>query len=292
MKYNQNDLREKVKDYGSWYHKIDLGQGIVTPGLDFEPIWDMVRSSRNHIDYKGKTVLDLASFDGMWAFEAEKLGAEIVVATDVYYENFKKFLFCREVLDSKVIPYYNVSPYDLWNRLDVFLQENWDSQKPYERLFDVVQHLGLLYHLRDPMLTLSQSRSMMRPGGYMLIETAVVLDGNKNESFMLFNGVPPEEQRIYRDTTTWWAPTIRCLKEMLKASLFEPIEESLNILHSSNVEGKLKQYLLKLFRGRYEIARASLVCRAITSKEIDSEYFRELARTYRNPGLVVEHMQD
>lgn len=287
---NRQELLNRVNEFKFWYHKIDLGFGVITPGLDFDSLWNMIRTTREHVCYTGANVLDIASFDGMWAFEAEKLGANNVVATDVYYETYKNFLFCKEVLKSNVIPYYNISPYDLWNRLDVFLQESWHAEKPYERLFDVVQHLGLLYHLRDPMLTLSQARSVCKTGGSLLIETAVVVD--EEASFMLFNGVPPAQQRVYSDITTWWAPTIPCLKEMLRASLFEPIDLSLNVLNETNLLGKLKDTLSQ-FSGKekYRISRACLVAKAISSEDVDSEYYKELTRTYRNPGLVVEHLR-
>jgi len=110
---SSNELRAEVQKFPFWYHKIDLGERVITPGYNFDPIWDMIRRTRKHIDYRDKKVLDLASFDGMWAFEAEKLAARLVVATDCYYETFKKFLFCKEVLGSDVIPYYNISPYDM-----------------------------------------------------------------------------------------------------------------------------------------------------------------------------------
>lgn len=274
----------------TWYHKIDLGKGIVTPGLDFDPIWNNIRESRKSINYSGKNVLDIASYDGMWAFEAEKLGANLVVATDCYYENYKKILFCHKILNSQVIPYYNVSPYNLYNRLDVFFEENWGDQKPYDRLFDVVQHLGLLYHLRDPMISLSQSRSVIRTGGYLLIETAAVI--NEESSCMIFNGVPPNKQRIYADTTTWWAPTITCLKEMLRSTLFEPIEDSIRILDlnpAQNIKCQLKN-VINFNNKQFQISRVSMVAKAIGKAEVDDELYRELARTYRNPGLEINHI--
>jgi tRNA (mo5U34)-methyltransferase len=200
------EIKQTVARY-KWYHKMDLG-GVITPGHDFDAIWNNIRLARKNLDYAGRAVLDLGSVDGMWAFEAEKLGAAPVVATDCYYEQvYERFLFCREVLGSKVIPYYNVSPYDLWERLDFFFQENWGDGKPYQRRFDIVQHLGLLYHLRDPLRSLSQARSVLRTGGHILIETAAVVD--EDGAFLLFNGVTPGRGRIYTDTTTWWAPTIR-----------------------------------------------------------------------------------
>jgi SAM-dependent methyltransferase len=286
---NAGDIRKEVKKHRFWYHKINLGDGVITPGLDLDPLWDMIRQSRGYIQYEGKRVLDIASFDGMWAFEAEKLGASQVIATDCYYETFKNFLLCKEILHSEVIPYYNISPYKLCDRLDVFLQENWDDQKPYDRMFDVVQHLGLLYHLRDPLLTLSQARSVIKSSGSLLIETAIVI--NEDSPFMLFNGIPPDKQRIYDDITTWWAPTLSCLKEMLRASLFLPIDETIRILESDKLSQRIKNQIQHVFPGdRFVISRVSLVAKAVKPNDVDSAYFRELTRTYRNPGLVVENL--
>ncbi len=160
-KENIQELKKRVAEFPFWYHKIKLAEGVVTPGLPFDHVWDNIRKSRSAIDYTGKIVLDIASWDGMWAFEAEQLGAKTVVATDCRYEALDNFIFCREILGSKAMPFYNVAPYFLAERLDVFFQENWKSQKPYERLFDIVHHLGLLYHLRDPFLSLSQARSCL-----------------------------------------------------------------------------------------------------------------------------------
>jgi len=286
---NAQQKRERIAEFRFWYHKIDLGDGVVTPGLDLEPVWDIIRKTRDQFDYRDKRVLDIASFDGMWAFEAEKLGASQVVATDCYLDTYNNFLFCKEALGSRVIPYYNISPYDLYRRLDVFLQENWGDQKPYDRLFDVVQHFGLLYHLRDPMYTLSQSRSVVKTGGLLLVETGAIVD--KDDSFMLFNGVPPQTQRIYDDTTTWWAPTIPCLKEMLRASFFEPIEESVAIMKKDAASSYLAKMMKRFFKDdRYQVSRVCMAAKAVSPEGYDAEYARELARTYRNPGLVTERL--
>lgn len=271
-----DELRERVNRFPRWYHKIDLGHGVITPGCDFDELWGNIRKTRQHLDYRGKTVLDLGSWDGMWAFEAERLGAKLVVATDCRFDAYDNFLFCREILGSKVIPYYNVPLYDLTNRLDVFFQENWKEQMPYDRMFDVIQHLGLLYHVRDPLYTLSQARSCIRDNGFLIIESAVVLDDQ--DSYMLFNNIPPNEQRIYKDVTTWWAPTVLCLKEMLRASLFEPIDETISSITQQSA-----------MTGKHSIGRLCIVARAIPSENADTEFVREMMRTYRNPGFRYHH---
>lgn len=278
-------------DFTYWYHKIDLGNGIVTPGFDYDPLWDNIRKVRDEIDYKDKTVLDIASFDGLWAFEAERLGARTVVATDCLYRTFKNFMFCRDVLGSQCVPYYNVSPYNLTDRLDVFLQENFDQEKPYERMFDIVQHLGLLYHLRDPLLSISQARSCIKTGGTLLIETNVIMD--TDESFMLYNGIP-FTHRVSDNYSVWWIPTVSCMKEMLSASLFEPDEESINIVEfTPPLLSKINRFPKKMHKGtiekNYRIGRLCMTARAQNPQDIQPEFVREMERTFRNPGWDIYH---
>src|SRR5206468_1469699 len=110
-------------------------------------------------------------------------------------------------------------------------------------------------------------------GGHLLIETAVVAE--ETASYMLFNGVPPDTARIYEDVTTWWAPTIRCLREMLRASLFVPLDETLHLTP-------------RYEQGDHLLCRAALVCRAVGAEAVPARYFRELVRTYRNPGLALK----
>lgn len=295
---NKEQIIEELKKY-NWYHEIDLGDGIFTPGQTaFNGIWNMTRSVRSNIDYTNKKVLDICAFDGMFSFEAEKLGASLVVATDCCYNQYKNILFCLKVLNSNVIPYYNISPYNLEDRLDVFLTECiFDKDEPYDRLFDIVQHLGLLYHVRDPILSLSQARSVIKTGGYLLLETAGI-DGD--ESKMVFNGVPGKDEywptcgmqmpppnfnyqktsaRIMPDSSTWWCPTVNCLKEILKSCLFEVID--------STVRTK-KEFSSK----EYQANRISLVAKAVDYSSVQTHYANELKRTYRNPGLNIKNQKN
>lgn len=284
--------RQLKDDFTYWYHKIDLGQGILTPGFDYDPLWDNIRKVRNSVNYENKTVLDIASFDGLWSFEAEKLGAKTVVATDCLYRTFRNFMFCRDILGSGCIPYYNVSPYNLAQRLDVFFQENFDNEKPYDRMFDIVQHLGLLYHLRDPLLSISQARSCIKPGGTLLIETNVLMD--TDESFMLYNGIP-FTHRVSDNYSVWWIPTINCLKEMLMASMFDPDESSISLVEFtspllSNTSRFPKQMHSGNVEKEYRIGRLCMTARAQLPQEVQPEFLREMQRTFRNPGLSLDHL--
>jgi len=287
-----NEIKEKIKsEFTYWYHKIDLGQGIVTPGFDYDPLWDNIRKVRKLIDYKNKIVLDIASFDGLFAFEAEKLGAKTVVATDCFYRTFKNFLFCKEILGSQCIPYYNISPYNLFDRLNVFFEENYDNEEQYSRMFDIVQHLGLLYHLRDPFSSLSQARSCLKTNGTLLIETNIIIDSD--ESFMLYNGIP-FTSRVSDNYSVWWIPTVNCLKEMLMGTLFKPVDSSISIVEFGlPLQSKVKHFPKRDHPGvkerEYKIGRLCMTAKALDPQNAEPEFLREVLRTFRNPGLNIEH---
>ncbi len=206
-----------------WYHRMDLGNGVTTPGFPWEWLWETTREARRTIDYKNKTVLDLASWDGMWAFEAEMLGAAFVVATDCmntwqmpWHQGMNNLLLVREAIFSEVVPLFNVAPYVLRDRLNNVLY----SHPLLKDGFDVVQHLGLLYHQRDPFFSLAQARSVLKEGGTLLLETAVSPGDSMTMQLNAGSGA------FYEDFTTWWAPTLPCLREMLRLSFLELEEAS------------------------------------------------------------------
>jgi hypothetical protein len=216
-------LRQQVESR-SWYHTIDLGHGLLTPGRAYDALWNAIRECRERIDYRGKSVLDLASWDGLWAFEAEARGASPVVATDCanlwhgpVHAGMDNLMFVRGLLGSSVIPLWNVPPCDLTSKLAPIVY----SHPAMQGGVDVVQHLGLLYHLRDPLLSLAQARAVMKSGGRLLLETAVY---RSDACAMYFNA---DWKLIYEDSSTWWAPTPSCLMQMLETSLFTVEQDSI-----------------------------------------------------------------
>jgi SAM-dependent methyltransferase len=153
------DLRQHVEKI-RWYHSIDLGDGIVTPGVDPSP----QKLRRLHLpeDLSGKTVLDVGAWDGFFSFEAERRGAERVLATDSYawsgvdWGSKRGFELARTRLGSTV------------EDMDV---DVLDLSPQGVGVFDVTLFLGVLYHLRHPMLALEKVAAVTRE--LLILETAV-----------------------------------------------------------------------------------------------------------------------
>src|SRR5919108_5023380 len=75
-----DEIREGVARY-QWYHTIDLGHGIRTPGqYDLAPVIDHYGIPDS---LEGRTVLDVGPAHGFFAFEFEKRGAARVVTSEL-----------------------------------------------------------------------------------------------------------------------------------------------------------------------------------------------------------------
>ena len=65
-----DNLAEQVAQIPHWWHSIDLGAGVATPGYKdpdlLEREWDQLGLG----DLRGKSVLDIGTWDGWFAFRA------------------------------------------------------------------------------------------------------------------------------------------------------------------------------------------------------------------------------
>src|SRR4030081_743857 len=75
------ELRRAVAEV-RWFHRIDLADGVITPGADDTP--EKLKTLHLPQDLRGTTVLDIGAWDGFFSFEAERRGAARVLATDSF----------------------------------------------------------------------------------------------------------------------------------------------------------------------------------------------------------------
>jgi len=192
-----------------WYHSIDLGHGVVTRGVDDTP----VRLARIDLagDLSGKTVLDIGAWDGFYSFEAERRGAARVVATDHYAwhgagwgtgQGKAGFELARAALNSHVVD------------IDIDVV---DLSPERVGTFDVVLFLGVLYHVRDPLMILEKVASVT--AGQLIIETVVDMLGISRPAAAFY---PARE--LNDDPTNWWGPNEAAVRGMLHAVGFSRVE--------------------------------------------------------------------
>jgi tRNA (mo5U34)-methyltransferase len=195
------ELRALVNSYG-WHHQIDLGHGIVTPGRDRSA---SKLQALELPSLAGKSVLDIGAWDGYFSFAAEQLGASRVVALDsVIWHNVSKapFEIARKALGS------NVEDVEL---------EVIDISPEAVGQFDVVLFLGVLYHMRDPMLALEAVCSVTKE--LLVVETL---------SDMSFAGRPAAAfypgSSFEGDHSNWWGPNAAATVGMLREFGFATVE--------------------------------------------------------------------
>src|SRR6202046_5001162 len=134
---NQEQLQ--ALDRLGWYHSMELPDGRVIAG--FQSIERLrARIAQFHIpgDLRGKRVLDIGAWDGWFSFEMERRGAEVLAIDN--WDN-PRFHQARAMLNSRV-EYRQMDMYELTP----------------ERVgrFDIVLFLGVLYHLKHPLLALER----------------------------------------------------------------------------------------------------------------------------------------
>lgn len=195
------ELRKAVNTI-RWVHRIDLGQGVITPGEWNTPEVLSRLQLPDHLS--GQTVLDVACWDGFYSFAAEQRGAARVLATDsfIWQAGHKEgFLLAHRALQSKVEE----------AEIDVL-----DLSPERVGMFDIVLFLGLLYHMKHPMLALERAASVTRR--LLIVETVVDLY-LPGKALAFYPGA-----ELGHDETNWFSPTPAALEAMLRAVGFTRVE--------------------------------------------------------------------
>jgi len=190
-----------------WFHSIDLGNGMVTPGADNSR--QRLARMRFPETLRGKRVLDVGAWDGFYSFEAERRGAEYVLATDSFawdgrnWSNKNGFEYAHRALQSRVDSKL-VDPLEL-------TPENVGGT------FDVVMFLGVLYHMRHPLLALERVSSVTKE--LLILETEV---DNLLVPWPSLAFYPATE--LAGDPSNWFGPNAKAVEGMLRAVGFTRIE--------------------------------------------------------------------
>lgn len=223
QKWTPEEIQRRVCELGDWFQNMNLG-GVQTAPNHFlgdypECKW---RNFAHAIpaDLTGKTVLDIGCNAGFYSLEMKRRGAARVLGIDSDPAYLAQARFAAEVsgldVEFRELDVYNVSQ--------------------LRRKFDLVLFMGVMYHLRYPLLALDLLwehavgetlvfQSLMRGSrevaqvapDYPFWETEIF----ENPAYPTMHFV---EHRYSNDPTNWWIPNRACAEALLRSARFEIVD--------------------------------------------------------------------
>lgn len=219
----QPDLEGRIRALAPWFHNLRLG-GIETAPDHF--LHDYPASKFRGFahalpaDLTGRSVLDIGCNAGFYSLEMKRRGAARVLGVDSDDRYLAQARLAAEVSGVE-IEFRNLSVYDVGA-----LGER----------FDLVIFMGVLYHLRHPLLALDLIREhvaddlllfqSMQRGAEQVDEIRHDYDFFEQDHFDS-PGYPKLhfiENYYARDPSNWWAPNMAATMAMLRSSGFEIVE--------------------------------------------------------------------
>lgn len=215
----EDDIRRRLVELGPWFHNIEV-QGVPTapdhflgdyPSFKWQGFKEVVPE-----DLAGRSVLDVGCNAGFYSFEMKKRNAGRVLGIDAdpHYLRQARFVAEQTGLD---VEFRQMSVYDVGK-----LGEK----------FDLVLFMGVLYHLRHPLLALDllyehvvadqMLFQCLQRGDERLPELQENYDFSE---WSLFDRADyPKlffvEERYASDPTNWFIPNRAAMEAMLRSSGF------------------------------------------------------------------------
>lgn len=240
MSYSREDIQRLADSVPTWFHSIDLGQGVVTKGHKTPEILRAELAALQLPNLRGKTVLDINTWDGFYAFEAERQGAAAVTALDLFVwsvnlaEHDRYQRECRARGEAP-LPYYETPYFDgkelpgkrgfdiahrlLGSKVRAVAADFMVMDLDQLGTFDVTFFFGTLYHMENPLESMRRLFSVTRE--MAVIETeAVEFPGYRDRPMFDFFSL----DELANDVTNWWSPNRPALVGLCEAAGFKRVE--------------------------------------------------------------------
>jgi tRNA (mo5U34)-methyltransferase len=219
MGLDAEEIRRRAAALGPWFHNMELGGVRTAPGHflgDYPAVkW---RSFAHALprDLAGRSVLDIGCNGGFYSIEMTRRGAARVLGIDTDETYLAQARFAAEVTGQE-IEFRRLSVYDIGA-----LGEK----------FDIVLFMGVLYHLRHPLLALDLihehvARDMLV---FQSMQRGAAAVATPREDYDFEETAPFDdpawprlhfvERRYAHDQTNWWVPNRACVEAMLRSAGF------------------------------------------------------------------------
>ncbi|MHB8283262.1 MAG: TIGR04290 family methyltransferase [Caulobacteraceae bacterium] len=219
------EVQARAGALGDWFHNINLNGALTAPNHflgDYPNVkWRRFAHAIPQ-DLTGKTVLDIGCNGGFYCIEMKRRGADRVLGVDFDDRYLAQARFAADVTGQD-IEFRKLSVYDV---------------AKLGETFDVVLFMGLLYHLRHPLLALDLIHDHV--AGDLLVYQSMQRGSNNvhatKANYDFFEqkhfddpGYPKMhfiEHEYANDWTNWWAPNAACSAAMLRSSGFQVLEQA------------------------------------------------------------------
>ncbi len=216
-------IEQRVRSLGEWFHNLDL-KGVKTAPQHFlgnfpTSFW-MTFQHAIPEELTGKSVLDIGCNGGFYSIEMKRRGAARVVGIDHDERYLAQARFATQVMGVDV---------EL-RKMDIY------EVGALNEKFDVVFFMGVLYHLRHPLLALdllyehvvkdllifqTLERGSDQVGQFEADYPITERDIFNRPDYPKMHFI---EQEYAGDWTNWWAPNRACTEAMLRSAGFDILD--------------------------------------------------------------------
>lgn len=218
----QKALLERVGEV-AWYHSIDLGQGVVTPGdFDHRPYLHRYGFPP---DLGGRRVLDVGTWDGFWAFEFERRGADVVAVDIPWRKDVDLTPHTRARLERELSEEQRTEPTGkgfalahelLGSRVRREALSVYELAPERPGTFDMVHVGDLLIHLKSPVTALERVLSVTR--GFAVVSETYYPELDDGGGRCLMDYMSGEKD------TVWWRFGLASLRQTIVDAGFGKVE--------------------------------------------------------------------
>jgi tRNA (mo5U34)-methyltransferase len=248
------NLQSEANALGPWFHNLHLPDGTQTCRNhslgDFPSFKWRQFAHRIPEDLTGMTVLDIGCNAGFYSFELAKRGAQVTgIDSDPHY--LRQAHWAAEHFGvAERVQFVQAQVYDL---------AHWEEQ------FDIIWFMGVLYHLRYPLLGLDivarRTRRMLVFQTMSLPEREIVeppedLSLDERDS-MLQAGWPKMafiERKLAGDPTNWWALNDAGVEALLRSSGFRVLERPAHEVYLCELHRQPHAEIQELLEAEYAAA--------------------------------------
>ena len=208
------DLAARARELG-WYHTLELAPGVETEGMfDLRPFVDRY-GLPERLD--GMRALDVGTWDGFWAFEMERRGAE-VVALDLDDERDLDWPPRRRPEKFPETPRgagFRLAKEVFGSRVERVTRSIYDARAEDLGTFDIVFCGSVIMHLRDQFLALERIAELC---------SGTFISAEEYEPRLALAPFPAARYLADRDNQVlFWLPSARTWGRMLWSAGFDDV---------------------------------------------------------------------